>query len=198
MQRIALMILMGFIATFSGCSRKPEPASALPEITSETEEGFVDLVFAITQSEVNSDGTASFLAQGLHRGETVGLKVLLRPPWKEGALGEGITTFQGRVNYESTGEESDRLVQILGELYQSPVRPRSMRKDVILFTGITLEGDPRALTSRPVKIKLFVESEDENRYMELYTNIDVQGRRLEIREKDPDYRDAVMLTVGLE
>ena len=126
------------------------------------------------------------------------MRVLLRPPWKEGTLGDDITTFQGRVYYESTGDESDRLVQILGELYQSTVRPRSMRKDEMLFTGITLAGDPRSLATNPVKIKLFVESEDENRYTELYTNIDVQGRRLEIREKDPEYRDPVMRAIGIE
>ncbi len=67
----------------------------------------------------------------------------------------------------------------------------------MLFTGITLAGDPRELSSVPVKIKLFVESEDEDRYTELYTNIDVQGRRLEIKEKDPDYRDPVMRAIGI-
>ena len=82
---------MGFFAALFGCGKKPEqPPPALPEITSETEEGFVDLVFAVTDSQINPDGSASLHAQGLHKGETVGLKVLLRPPWKERALGENI------------------------------------------------------------------------------------------------------------
>ena len=198
MKRTGSVLTMGFLTALFGCGRDPERSVTLPEITSEAVEGFVDLVFAITNSQVNPDGSASFHAQGVHKGETVGLRVLLQPPWKEGALGEDIVTFQGRVIYESTGMESDRLVQIMGELYRSSVRVRSMRKGPIPFTGITLEGQPRGLASAPVKIKLFVESDDEDGYGELYTNIDVPGRRLEIREKDPDYRDPVMRALGSE
>ena len=198
MKRIALVIILGFFIALSGCGKKPERDPALSEITSEMDEGFVDLVFTITESEINADGSASFHAQGLNEGEKVGLRVRLLPSWKDGTLGDDFTTFQGPVYFESTGEESDRLVQILGGLYQSSVRPQSMRKNEILFTGITLEGDPRALSSSPLKIKLFVESEDEEKYAELYTNIDVQGRRLEIGEKDPDYRDPIMRAIGID
>ncbi len=198
MKRIALVTVIGFLLVLFGCGKKPPASIVLPEITSETEEGFVDLVFAITESEFNTDGNASFHAQGLHQGKKVGLKVLLCSPWKQGTLGKDITTFQGRVFYESTGEESDRFVQVLGELYQSSVRPKSMRKDQLQFTGITLAGDPNSLSADPVKIKLFVESEDEDTYTELYTNIDVQRKRLEIREKDIAYRDPVMRAIGTE
>lgn len=192
MKRVSEVIIMGFFAALFGCGKKSEQPPALPEITSEAEEGFVDLVFEITDSQIKPDGSASFHAQGLHEGETVGLKVLLRPPWKEGTLGDNITTFQGIVLYQSTGPESDRLVRILDQLYQSSLAPKAMASDPIQFTGITLAGDPRVIQSGPVKIKLFVESEDEKKYAELYTNIDVQNARLEIREKDPEYRGLVI------
>jgi hypothetical protein len=56
------------------------------------------------------------------------------------------------------------------------------------FTGISLEGDPRDLTKGMVKIKLFFESEKQDEYAELFTNIDLRANRLEIREKDEEYR----------
>jgi hypothetical protein len=39
-----------------------------------------------------------------------------------------------------------------------------------------------------VKIKLFFESDDEDRYGELFTNVELAARRLEVREKDEGYR----------
>jgi len=57
-----------------------------------------------------------------------------------------------------------------------------------LFTGISLEGDPRDLTSGRVGIKLFFESGEQVDYAELYTNIELAARRLEVHEKDEAYR----------
>ena len=204
MKHVILVIAMGFFAALFGCGKKQEPASmlpkpapTLPEITSMSEEeGLIDLVFAIAESKSNADGSSSFHAQGLHRGGKVGLRVFLRPSWKEGTLGPRMTTFQGEVLYESTGEESDRFVQVLGELYQSSVCPKMMRKGQIPFTAITLGGNPHDLSLAPVKIKLFFESEAEDQYAEIYTNIDAKKSRLEIMEKDPDYRESVMRAIG--
>ena len=60
------------------------------------------------------------------------------------------------------------------------------------FTGISLEGDLGNLASGPVKIKLFHEKGGEDRYAELYTNIDLSARKLEFREKDEGYRKQVV------
>jgi len=60
------------------------------------------------------------------------------------------------------------------------------------FTGISLEGDPRDLAKGPVKIKLFFESGGQDDYAELFTNIELAARRLEVREKDEEYRKPVV------
>lgn len=194
MKRILLVTAVALFVALFGCGKKPESSPRLPEITSETAEGFVDLVFAITSSKIETNGSASFRVAGLHNGEQVGLEVLLRPPWKEGTLGEGIdlVTYQGIVAYRSVGPESDRLVQILDTLYESGMKPASMKSTPIHFAAFTLGGNPQKLEAGRVEIKLFHESENEEEYAEFYTNIDVRNGKLEIKEKDLDYRKAII------
>ena len=69
----------------------------------------------------------------------------------------------------------------------------------VAFTGISLQGDPRALTVAPAKIKLFFEPDGEPddeeyqaRYAEAYLDVDLVARRLELNEKDEDYRGALV------
>jgi hypothetical protein len=45
-------------------------------------------------------------------------------------------------------------------------------------------------------MKLFRESEAEDEYAEVYTNIDVYGERAAIREKDPDYRQPLLAAIA--
>lgn len=73
------------------------------------------------------------------------------------------------------------------ELYGTKLTPKTMATETC-FTGISLGGDPRDLTKGPVKIKLFFESEEEDDYAELYTNIELAAHRLEVHEKDEGYR----------
>ncbi|HEX3250279.1 MAG TPA: hypothetical protein VHS05_12685 [Pyrinomonadaceae bacterium] len=60
------------------------------------------------------------------------------------------------------------------------------------FIAISLGGDPRDLAKETVKIKLFFDSDEEDRYAELFTNIDLKARKLYIREKDEEYRAAIV------
>ena len=113
--------------------------------------------------------------------------------WKSGSLGKNIplTTYKGVITYQSTGPDSDAFVQVLDELYGTHLAGAGMKPQVS-FTAISLGGDPRDLAKGRVDIKLFFESDRDDEYAELYTNIDVAKRRLEIHEKDPDYRSPVI------
>lgn len=59
-------------------------------------------------------------------------------------------------------------------------------------TGITLDGDPRLATNEDVRVKLFFFEDDEERYAECYLNIVDSGRRVELNEKDEEYRGNVV------
>ncbi len=170
-----------------------DPFANLPEITSESEEGLVDLVFRVQEYKRLADGSQSIKAAGLHRGRKVGFKVVLGPTWKMRQLHNNIplTISRGSVSYHREGPESDAFVQILDELYLAQQSPKTMAAEAP-FTGISLEGDPEELESGLVKIKLFYEKDGEDGYAELYTNIDLATLKLEVREKDEGYRRQVV------
>jgi hypothetical protein len=74
-------------------------------------------------------------------------------------------------------------------MYETDLSPRRMKNDVP-FDAISLEGNPGDLEKGPVKLKLFFQSSHEDRYAELYTNIDLAARKIYLMEKDPEYREA--------
>jgi hypothetical protein len=201
------VVAMGiFSFLFGGCGNQskspPQPAeqihaskplTAPPEITSEEEEGSHDLVFYIQEHKRLPGGSQSIRGSGTHKGRPLGLEIVLGPSWKAGSLGKDIplATYRGIVTYRSIGAEGDAFVQVLNELYGAKVSPKAMARET-QFTGISLEGDPRDLTKGPVKIKLFFESGVQDDYAELFTNIELAAHRLEVREKDEEYRSPVV------
>ena len=58
--------------------------------------------------------------------------------------------------------------------------------------GIESGRAPRELEKGLVKIKLFFEGAAESQYAELFANIDLKARRLNLAEKDPEYRPAII------
>jgi len=192
---VTVMSLLSIL--FGSCSKSQPPqelVKPLPEITADSEDGdFVDLGFAIRSRETLPDGSEAFHAYGVHHGQEVGIAVVLGTQWKSGTLGSNasLVTYRGTVTYRSLGAPSDALLQVLDELYETKLQPRTMRP-ATTFTAISLGGDPSNLTKGPTKMKLFFESEAEDRYAEVYTNIDLAKGVLEIHEKDPEYRSALI------
>lgn len=136
------------------------------------------------------DGSQSIRGTGTHKGQVLGLEVILGPTWQAWSVGKNlpVETYRGIVTYRSTGLDSDAFVQVIDELYGTKLAPKAMAAE-IRFTGISLGGDPRDLTKGPVKIKLFFdELGGQDDYAELFTNIKLAAHRLEVREKDEGYR----------
>jgi hypothetical protein len=177
----------------SAAQVRPKPLATPPEVTSEEEEGFHDLVFYIQEHKRLPDGSQSIRGAGTHKGRPVGLEVVLGPSWQAGSLGKDIplVTYRGIVSYRSTGADSDAFVQVLDELYGTKLSPTAMGSE-IHFTGISLEGDPRDLAKGPVKIKVFFESGAQGDYAELFTDIELTAHRLEVHEKDEAYRSPIV------
>jgi hypothetical protein len=194
---------MGFISTLLtllGIGAQPAAAAdakpvltSPPEVTSETEEGFHDLLLLIEKHKVLPDGGQSLRVSGIHRGKRVALEIVLGSAWRAGSLKKDVplTTYQGRITYRSVGPESDVLLRTLDDLYGTILSASAMAKETH-FTCITLGGDPRELGKGRVDAKLFYEAEAEEDYAELFTNIDLAAKRVEIREKDQDYRSPIV------
>ena len=125
----------------------------------------------------------------MYNGSRFDFEVVFGPVWQAGSLRPGniFTAFQGVITYRSIGLESDVFIQVLDKLYQTKIGPRKMRREAAV-TGLSISGDPRDLVSGPVAMKLFLEPSGDNDYAELYTNVALAARRLEVHEKDAGYR----------
>ena len=200
----ALACLLAVV--LAGCGRKPgaqapainapessRPPAAPPEIASGSEDGFHDLVFLIREHRRLPGGVHALHVSGTHRGRPVGLTIEIGPFKPAGALAKDLplSIDTGAVVYRSTGAESDAFLRALDGVYGSGQNPKAMRKET-RFSAVSLEGDPRDLAKGPVRIKLFHDTGRDADYAELFTNVDLAAQRLEIGEKDQEYRSAVV------
>ena len=64
--------------------------------------------------------------------------------------------------------------------------------------AISLEGNPEMVKNSPARLKLFFgwEEGSETPYGELFLNLDLPNRILELNEKDPEYRSAILAALG--
>lgn len=95
----------------------------------------------------------------------------------------------------SLGAGSDAFIQTLDQLYDTKVGATQMRRSVH-FTAVSLAGNPNTLPAEPVKMKLFFESDEDDRCAEVYLNFDVLKRRVHFHEKDQDFRRPLILALG--
>ncbi|MBL8859368.1 MAG: hypothetical protein JNL28_12730 [Planctomycetes bacterium] len=187
--RVAWLSIISTLG-LAACGNKA-PTQPLSQLLSSTEEGWADLALTLQSRERVSGGGERLVAAALHGTEEVAFMITLGPKWTAGSFGPGIKTHTGVVTVGSVGSRSDAFVRAVDSAYATGLTPQSMPA-AIQFTGISLEGDPSALDAGPTKIKLFFESEGDERYAELYLNIDASAGRVEWAEKDQEYRKAIV------
>jgi hypothetical protein len=165
----------------SSLAFRRQPPKEIAE-SSESEQ-FQDIVLAIASARRASNAII-IEATGLHRRTPVGLRIAI----SSNAAGES------SVRFESTGPRSDAFLASLGELYQAHAAAR-MRPSAT-FDVIPLKGAPAAIAAQELKLKLFCHTQSDDQYCELYLNTNFPAGTVEIAEKDPGYRSAVLSWLG--
>ena len=153
--------------------------------------GFVDADFIAQSIETSSDGVVSIAALSHSGSEEVGFLVVIPTqwvPWKPKDL--GVVWYRGTVTIKSAGKSTEAFVRALAKAYGKAAPPFALTERQL--TAIALGGDPRNAYAGKVELKLFCESERENEYAEIYLNFDLSKRVVELHEKDPEYRVAVL------
>jgi hypothetical protein len=200
-------LTMGLFSMLFGCGHGQEKnqnhnSKQLYEITSRTDtsEGFSDIFLSIT-NEVKTDTSHIYIGQGLYKNKTVGLKLEIRSNLPAGITSGGELNPNGgvawnAVKFISIGQESDNLISALAQLYNEPTE-NVFTKDVLTPTLFSLNQQEVQL-DKPgyYKFKLFFNdtSEDENKYAEMFLNINTEERIIELHEKDHDYRRPLLNT----
>lgn len=166
-----------------------------PDLTQLSEEGFVDMVFAVRDVHVDKNGWHTIRADAKHQGTVVGLNVIVRP-----GMGPGVVDGQVDISefhpdgvwLGRSGPESDRLLGILASLYGIDVIPKTFR-EYVRSTSVALFGDPGNLGQEYVKFKVFHDDKDEHgEYFELYVHVNLPGGVVAVNEKDHEYRPTVI------
>jgi hypothetical protein len=89
------------------------------------------------------------------------------------------------------------LVGALDSLFETGLGLRRMRPRVEC-SAISIGQDPTRVSSERMRIKLFFEHEaDDATEAECFLLIDVPAGRIELREKDSDYRAQLVKALGM-
>jgi len=83
---------------------------------------------------------------------------------------------------------------LLAKLYELSPGDRTMAARVEA-EAVSLNGNPSRIMKAPIVMKLFF-GEEEDTYAELYTSVDVRKSVLQIHEKDPEYREPLLRSLG--
>ncbi|MBY0597369.1 hypothetical protein [Bacillus bingmayongensis] len=169
-------------------------------INENTEEGFQDLTFNITHYW-RENGYHVVKVFGQFEGEIVGFMIAFKDNMIRGMSTAGEINYnafhQNGIVFYSLGSDSDYLVNVISYLYLSKSSNFKMN-NIVPFTCFALAGNPSNFKNEILKFKLFFDEDEElNRYCELYVNIDLRRKILELKEKDEKYRENILMALTL-
>ena len=165
-------------------------ALASPDARISEDHGFIDIDLPIVGAVSGNDGVVKITARGTIDGTEVGFEVDF--PSKSRS---GTRTFLplGVARVRSIGAPSDHFVMLLAQRYKLPAPAPTMVSSVDASV-VGLEGDPQRVLDGMTKMKFFFfDSGPEERYAEVFINVDAKNRVLEFHEKDEDYRKPLLL-----
>ncbi len=182
---------MGVLASIFGRAFGSEPPSGRID----REDDFVDVILPIAEHGWAKDGSLTVIARGAVNGKAVSFAVDLGPEWKPQPIEDTpITVYWGKGHIRSVGPESDAFLSLLAHEYALPAPKHMATRAEITMAG--MDSDPSELRTAPAKIKIFFEAGGEASYGEAFINIDLDNKILEFRDKDPEYHQGIVSSLG--
>lgn len=154
---------------------------------SDTSDGWGgDVTLSILKSQKLENGKKILTVISSYKEKDVGFELQLSPQNKKNGFHEtGITI-------KSLGAISDNLLDALGNIYSIKISPTSKFVGNISTTYVNLD-ELVGIETPDIKTKLFLGNPDkENEYGEIYLNIYEKVGTVELKEKDIEYRLAVI------
>jgi len=185
-KRLMLIVL----ACVTSVAAAPTPSGSAGYLT-ETD-GFVDIDLPITQIAPDP-GVTRIVARGVILGKEVGLEVDLASA-SQRSRGQASLPL-GTAQIRTLGAVSDNFVALLDSRYKIPIPSKTMLAAVAAAV-VGLQGDPAHAQEGVTQMKFFFfDSGPQDRYAEVYINVDADKRVLGFHEKDEDYRKALLLAL---
>jgi hypothetical protein len=189
----AVVVIASAFFALSAMAQNPEP-----EVTVQSESpGWYDVSFPILEEKpIIEDGKrwgVALLIGGVFDGQKVAMALAISDEWEEAKLTPPppFKSYASSVLFGRVGKSSDRLVRGLANVYRQPSADLIAR-DEMEFDAISLAKDPRPIGSTPISAKVFVQGKGDEEYGEFYLDVDWKARVVKIKEKDPEYRAAIL------
>ncbi|MCL1115572.1 hypothetical protein L2703_18580 [Shewanella basaltis] len=164
-------------------------AKDYPEVIVAQEDGFVDLQFKISSLKKLQSGNTEFVVKGTLNHKNVGFAIELLPNWDPKKI-EGFEQpfCWGAAIFKETGPETSAFIVALSNLYGNQIK-HAEAHPFVPAEAVGLACNPEDILNTPCKMKLFFNSDsDESLYSEVFLNVDVSAKILELNEKDNEYR----------
>jgi hypothetical protein len=189
-------LLLAVLACVTSAAAAPTSAAAAPTPPVQagylTEaDGFVDIDLPITQI-AQDPGLTRIIARGVILGKEVGFEVDF--PSRSVRSRGPVSLPLGTAQIRTLGAVSDNFVALLDSRYKIPIPSKTMLATVAASV-VGLEGDPAHVQDGVTQMKFFFESGSQDRYAEVYINVDADKRVLGFHEKDEDYRKPLLLAL---
>ncbi|KQP13795.1 hypothetical protein ASF43_18085 [Pseudorhodoferax sp. Leaf267] len=165
-------------------------------------EGWFDVIFPILATAPFEDGGRRLgtllRIGGDWSGTPVEWGVLIPDEWEEAKMTPPppMKSWATSILLGRTGEKSDALVRCLSETYQMPDATLRARDEVELDV-VSIFADPRPVGSKPIYLKVFLHGGAGQEYGEFYITVDLAAGKIQLKEKDPEYRSAVLSALSV-
>ncbi len=174
----------------------------VPIINQFSEDGFIDCFFQI-KNLIRSTGEYRFQCISSFDNKLLGIEIRLIKGIRAG-FDENMELIQDHVHQNSvefirTGDESDRLISAIAQLYELELLSKRM-VDAFTFTGIALHQGDIDIETEPVKLKLFgndAEADSDEDYFESFLNLNFTDGFVSWNEKDQDYREPLLRSLSI-
>jgi hypothetical protein len=188
------VVVIGVMGALPAFAQSP----VLPAVSIVSESpGWFDVVLPILgKSPVIEEGKQrgiALLIGGVLNGENISIALGIPDEWEEANLKPPppFKSYASLLVFERVGKSSDRFMRALSTVYLQPNRDL-LARDRVEVDAISLANDPRPIGSTPLNAKVFVRGEKEEDYGEFYLNVDWKAGVVTIKEKDPEYRPAIL------
>lgn len=187
---------MGLFNSLFG-SKANGQTNELIELTSnqDEEEGWQDLIFTITNKELQTDGYWNITCKAIHKGSVVGFRIFILKGIEAGIVNDDLDNTKfiwDAFRIEGIGEESDNLVNIMSQLYGQQAVTK-FTDEQLNYVAFPLNRDKANLEDGVFKFKLFFDDNNElGLYSEFYLNPNFPNGTLEFNEKDEEYRTNII------
>jgi len=187
---------MGIFNSLFG-SKANGQSNELIELTSNQneEEGWQDLVFTLTNKELQTDGYWNITCKATHKGSIVGFRIFILEGIEAGIVDGDLDNTKfiwDAFRIEGIGEESDHFINIISQFYgQQAVQ--KFTDDQLVYVAFPLNRDKANLEEGIFKFKLFFDDNNERElYSEFYLNLNFPNGTLELNEKGEEYRGNII------